>query len=451
MMLPLEALTGYADRMAGAAVTSAWESAILILCVALCLRLLPRLGAGARSVVWLGALTLVVLLPALPLIFAAHVTSFDGEASGPVRLSEDWGLALVLCWAVLSFVRAAALARSAARLRGILRRSAPVDTGGTVCHRVLNTGRRPAKLCLSAEVDRPSVAGFVRPRVLIPTEMFERLLPAELEQIVRHEMEHLHRRDDWTNLLQKLSLVLFPLNPALVWLDLRLSVERELACDDGVLRQTRARKAYAACLTNLAAHSMVRRGASLALGAWERQTELARRVHRILAWRESGMGRRPASAVTAVLLASVTVGAAMLARVPQLVRFAPLPMTSDLEAPGLPLADRGAGVVPTRAAVDRFAPRPLLVKAMLPEQVPLRPLPTVQRLTHTRQRSHSTTLATRRVGRAAAQHPPTPFVLMTRWQTGSVPVHLTLAVADEEQKPRYAAVRTGDGWLIFEL
>jgi beta-lactamase regulating signal transducer with metallopeptidase domain len=27
-----------------------------------------------------------------------------------------------------------------------------------------------------------------------------------------HEMEHLRRADDWTNLLQKLALVFFPLN-----------------------------------------------------------------------------------------------------------------------------------------------------------------------------------------------------------------------------------------------
>ena len=58
-----------------------------------------------------------------------------------------------------------------------------------------------------------------------------------------HEMEHLRRGDDWTNLLQKAGLVFFPLNPASFWVERRLCAERELACDDCVLRSSGARKA----------------------------------------------------------------------------------------------------------------------------------------------------------------------------------------------------------------
>ncbi|MEI4861539.1 M56 family metallopeptidase, partial [Klebsiella pneumoniae] len=81
---------------------------------------------------------------------------------------------------------------------------------------------------------------------LIPDWLFARMTAGELEQIVMHEAEHLRRRDDWTNLLQKLCLVLFPLNPALVWMERRLCREREMACDEGVIRMTRAPRAYAA-------------------------------------------------------------------------------------------------------------------------------------------------------------------------------------------------------------
>ena len=97
-----------------------------------------------------------------------------------------------------------------------------------------------------------------------------------------HEVGHLRRADDWINLLQKLSLVIVPLNPVLMWIERRLCLERELACDDDVLRLTKAPKAYATCLTNLAEHRLGRRVAALSLGAWERQSELARRVHSIL-------------------------------------------------------------------------------------------------------------------------------------------------------------------------
>ena len=77
--------------------------------------------------------------------------------------------------------------------------------------------------------------GFFKPRILIPDWLFARLTSGELEQIVLHEAEHLRRRDDWTNLFQKLCLVFFPLNPALMWIEHRLCREREMACDDGVI------------------------------------------------------------------------------------------------------------------------------------------------------------------------------------------------------------------------
>ena len=97
--------------------------------------------------------------------------------------------------------------------------------------------RRPgAQLCTSDEVARPSVLGFFRPRILVPPALLEALTPQELQQVVLHEMEHLRRGDDWTNLLQKIGLVLFPLNPVLVWVERRLCAERELACDDRVMQ-----------------------------------------------------------------------------------------------------------------------------------------------------------------------------------------------------------------------
>ena len=109
--------------------------------------------------------------------------------------------------------------------------------------------------------------GFFSPRILIPEELFARLTTAEFGQIVLHEVGHLRRADDWINLLQKLSLVVVPLNPVLMWIERRLCLERELACDDDVLRLTKAPKAYATCLTNLAEHRLGRRAAALVAGS----------------------------------------------------------------------------------------------------------------------------------------------------------------------------------------
>src|SRR6185437_10906379 len=152
--------------------------------------------------------------------------------------------------------------------------------------------------------------------------LLQELSESELRQVILHEMEHLRRGDDWINLLQKLALVLFPLNPALAWVERRLCAERELACDDRVLHAGSGRKAYALCLAHLAEYALVKRSFSLVLGAWERRPELVRRVHRILAGPVRSMGRRPALAAMGSVTAGALACTLALAHAPQVVRFA---------------------------------------------------------------------------------------------------------------------------------
>jgi len=64
-----------------------------------------------------------------------------------------------------------------------------------------------------------------------------------------HEFAHLGRWDDWTNLAQKLVRTIFFFHPAVWWIEKRLSLEREMACDDVVLAETQNPRAYAECLS----------------------------------------------------------------------------------------------------------------------------------------------------------------------------------------------------------
>ncbi len=186
-------------------------------------------------------------------------------------------------------------------------------------------GTRRAELCVSDEVDRPTVIGFFAPKILIPTWLLEKLTPAELEQIVLHEASHLGRADDWMNLLQKIALVIFPLNPALAWVEQRLCFERELAVDECVLGafagKSGAATAYASCLVTVAGHRLGRRGLALALGALGRESELGRRVGRIL---RRGEMMRPTHArlVMGGALMLLLGASVELERCPQLVGFA---------------------------------------------------------------------------------------------------------------------------------
>ena len=149
-----------------------------------------------------------------------------------------------------------ALAGKAALVTGGARRigraARPVAAPAELRSAMKLAGRRPVELCTSQEVEKPCVVGFFRPRILVPGWLLAELSADELSQIVLHELEHLRRLDDLTNLLQKFLLALLPLHPGLFFIERQLCREREMACDEGVVRRTRAPRAYAACLASVA-------------------------------------------------------------------------------------------------------------------------------------------------------------------------------------------------------
>lgn len=111
--------------------------------------------------------------------------------------------------------------------------------------------RRPIRLMTSSKVNVPMSLGFVRPVILIPDFLVNHLTPAELDQVLLHEIAHLKRHDDWAKLLQKMIRALFFFHPAVWWMDRQLDAEREIACDDWVAQVTHQRRQYAACLVRL--------------------------------------------------------------------------------------------------------------------------------------------------------------------------------------------------------
>ncbi len=323
-----------AQSAAPVAVAALWQSAAVAVALVLSLRLAPRVSAAHRFVAWAAGFVVIVGLPFLPIF--AHASSSGVAGTLPleavparpwVQLDSRWGFFIAALWLAASAFRIAQLAFHLIHLRKLWTTATPVEADESLRSLFVaaSPARRSIELCTTRELDRPSVIGFFAPRILIPEWLFSRLTPNELEQVVLHEAEHLRRRDDWTNLLQKLSLVLFPLNPALFWMERRLCREREMACDEGVVRRTQAPRAYAACLTSLAERGLeqrelLRRAHALSLGAFERRPELVCRVQSIL-WRRQVMHPLAAGALVGVVACGLLMGSVELARSPQLVAF----------------------------------------------------------------------------------------------------------------------------------
>jgi hypothetical protein len=195
--------------------------------------------------------------------------------------------------------------------------------------------------------------------------MLGKLTSTDLQHVAMHELEHLRRYDDWMNLLQKIALVFFPLNPALLWFDNRLGLERELACDDRVADMSATPFEYARCLIRLAEFREARRRFQLALHAWERRSELAYRIHALLApvRRISSQEAR----VTAALLSLSLLGmSAAFWRVPSLVSVQGLAISEPPKIAAVTIPD--GRFDPPLLTHASFVPRqhPELLRALLP-------------------------------------------------------------------------------------
>jgi hypothetical protein len=428
---------------AGSFVSDLWQGSILAVGVWLCLRLLPRVTAAIRFTVWTAVFVVLALRPLLQAYMARSPQPLPVHAA-LLRIDVRWCFAIAGLWVLLSLVRVVKLAVSGFQLHGIWKRAVPVGTGQG--EEVLaKAGWRTAQLCISRDVDCPSVIGFFSPRVLIPEEMFGRLTAPEMEQIVLHEMGHLRRGDDWVNLLQKLGLVLFPLNPVLMWIERRLCFERELACDEDVLRQTRAPKAYATCLMSLAERRLDRKAVSLSLGAWERQSELTRRVHSILR-RGEGMSRTQARVALGAIVLSLMGGATELSRCPRIVSF-----TSSG-----PRLQNAVSVLP----VEVYQPvvsHPMtgahetLLKASMPSTYARSSIGAPRVAAAVRRRPHRmNAVAFQRAKQHRVQ--VQQWVVLTSWgQPVGISRMLLTVPSEREFVPSYAAVPTDAGWLVIQL
>lgn len=81
----------------------------------------------------------------------------------------------------------------------------------------------------------PGLFGFWRPVLLMPKGVVEHLTPAEQGAVIAHELCHMQRRDNLTGAIHMLVEAAFWFYPLVWWLGARMNVERERACDEGVI------------------------------------------------------------------------------------------------------------------------------------------------------------------------------------------------------------------------
>lgn len=458
------AFARFAHAAAPAAVAALWQDSLVALTLFLVLRFVLRISAAHRFAAWTAGFVVAAILPLLPFLeqSSATITALPngGEAARPLlALDSRWGFAIAGLWLAASVFRSVELFLDLRRLRRLWRSGVAIAAEPNLrLALAASLPKRRIEICTTPDLERPSVIGFFAPRILIPDWLYSRLTPGELEQVVLHEAEHLRRRDDWTNLLQKLSLVLFPLNPALAWMERRLCREREMACDEGVVQRTRAPRMYAACLTSLAERGLehrelLRRTQALSLGAFGRRTELVSRVETILRCRKA-LHPLAAGALVGLVGCGLAMGAIELSHSPQLIAFVAPPATDTQTASIASETSSVAGVSYGRikelnAATDdavlhsstRY--RAIETRATAPLIGGARPTPLVPRSRHSdattkramtdREDAPQPVLANAIVASPSTASSQAPeFIVLTAWEEVDTPAQRGGEVADYE-------------------
>lgn len=350
-------LVHFSPLFTGAFVAGLWQGlAIALMGAALCW-LLPHASASLRHAMLLGLFVGALILP-----WIGITGSSGGEATHGFQIAPWISDLIALFWMSFATFRAIQLYLAWRHLCGVRGRATPIEVQGMA---ELHGGRRSAMLCSSAEVDSPSILGFGSPKLLLPEWMVPELSQAELQHIALHECEHLRRSDDWTNLLLQVGIVLAPLNPALLWINNRIRLQRELAVDAAVVAHTAQPISYANCLRHLAEQKRQRGRVRLGLAALSRRSELVQRVQVLLDCPSFWTGPQSAWAAGAVALVLLSVGTVM-ARAPHFVhvgRFESETQTTQLPAKvapllasGVPLLTSGAQMVPVTFHVGARQP-----------------------------------------------------------------------------------------------
>jgi beta-lactamase regulating signal transducer with metallopeptidase domain len=238
-----------------------WQGGVVAVALRLMLFSLERASANVRyGVCWIAAL-FVIALPALPFLHSTPALPDAFRATQPeaiVLLPEAWWTSTLVIlgawtlWASIQigrFVSAiVAIRRARARTRAFPSRAESV----LPYWRRVRRDRRRATLVLSDSVATAAVLGWGTPMIAVAPSLVRTLDAEELDRVLIHEWAHVQRRDDVVNVLQIVVRIIAGWHPALWWIDRRLHVEREIACDEITVAVTGSAKAYAQCLIKVA-------------------------------------------------------------------------------------------------------------------------------------------------------------------------------------------------------
>ena len=256
------------------------RAALIAGVTAVVLRMIGIKPAAARHTAWAGVMLTMLLLPIwtvwgpkapirlLPpvewrgsiqtprqnvLPYSVRLTEMRPiQTSEPHRAEQNWTWQslLLIVYGIGAFGFLSRLAIGMARTHRLRNRANVRDGSG-----------------ISSECTCPITVGWLHPVVILPKQ-WQEWPPQQLDAVLTHEREHVRRRDPLIHWLALVNRSLFWFHPLSWWLERKLSVLAEEACDAAVLARGHTPQDYSEYLLDIS-RSVARSGSRL--GIWERR------------------------------------------------------------------------------------------------------------------------------------------------------------------------------------
>ena len=308
-----------------------WQSTVFVILIWMLTLALRRNHAGLRYWLWFTA-SIKFLVPIAPLIAlgrrigiseaapiahrAIPVPAISGafeqitqpfpqieavsNASAVSHQANLVAIALISIWACGALLIVFKWAWAWWRLRSIAHEAS--------LHGVINGVR----VLLSSSLIEPGIFGIVRPTLLLPAGILQRLDQAQMQAVIAHEMCHVRRRDNLTFALHMVAEALFWFHPAVWWIRIQLIEERERACDETVVQSGNEAEVYAESILNVCKFCIE---SPLACAAGVTGSNLRQRIVRIMSQsvaQRLGPGRKLLLGATAALVLCLPVSFGVL-------------------------------------------------------------------------------------------------------------------------------------------
>ncbi len=171
----------------------------------------------------------------------------------------SWQSWLFLSWCAVVLVQVLRLLVQRRRLSRLLKQAQPADARLTevvaATAERLEVRRVPQTLITQSDCS-PFVCGVWQPKLILPRGLPEKLRPAELSQVLLHELAHIRRHDLIWSWIGEIARMAYFFHPVAHWICYQARLERELACDQLAMAVSgHGPNEYAATLVQVVSHA----------------------------------------------------------------------------------------------------------------------------------------------------------------------------------------------------